>query len=210
MDELNTEGKSTARINCRIEGSAVDALADLKRRGIVRNNREAVVQALLALQERVVKSDLEKSKLRTLTQQSVHLRDWDEIVGTLDGIESTRSDTDVIALLTCTIEKHIAIAIERDFPETEQQLRKLLGKRVAILKTDNPQKPLAIRIIPENNKYKTRPNSSVTLQGESTDHQQNALCTITETEQHTTRQSRDKRIQRIDSVAISTLPRGID
>jgi hypothetical protein len=150
-----------ARINCRIEGNAVDALADLKRRGIVRNNREAVVQALLALQEKVVKSDLEKSKLRTLTQQSVYLRPWDEIVGTLDGIEKTRSDTDVIALLTCTTEKHIAIAIQRDSPETEQQLRNLIGKRVAIVKTDNPRKPLAIRTIAESNKpLKTTPHTT--------------------------------------------------
>lgn len=161
MNELNTEGKSTARINCRIEGNAADALADLKRRGIVQNNREAVVQALLALQEKVVKSDLEKSKLRALTQQTVHLGHWEEIVGTLDGIESTHSDTDVIASLTCTTEKHIAITIQRDCPETEQQLRNLLGKRVAILKTDNLEKPLAIRIIPEPTKSsKTTPHTT--------------------------------------------------
>lgn len=158
MNELNTEGKSTARINCRIEGSAVDALADLKRKGVVRNNREAVVQGLLALEQKIVKSDLEKSRLRTLTQQTVHPKPWDEIVGTLSGIETT--DTDVIALLTCTLEKHTAVTLQKDSPET-QQLKKLLGRKIAILKTENPQEPLVIRAIAESNKpLKTAPHAA--------------------------------------------------
>jgi len=203
MNETEGSAKSTARINCTIKGNAAQALVELKTRGIIQNNREAVVQALLALQEKVVRSDIEKSKLRSLTDQRTYLKPWQEIIGTLTGIETT--ETDLIALLTCTFEKHIAITIQGDKPETER-VQKLLGRKIAILKTDDPQKPLAIRIIPENNKYKTRPNSSVTLQNESTDHKQNALCTITEAEQHiTTQQSRDKRISRDSGFAFCSV-----
>jgi len=149
MDEQNSSVRPTARVNCNIKGSAAQALIELKKRGIIQNNREAVVQGLLALQERVTKSDIEKNKLRNVPEQRMYLRPWDEIIGTLNGIETT--DTDVIALLTCTFEKHAAITIQKDSPET-QQLKKLLGRKIAILKTDDPQKPLVIRTIAETNK----------------------------------------------------------
>jgi hypothetical protein len=161
---------SGVRVNCNICGDAARVLHELKDRHIIDSNREAVVQGLFALQERVVKSDIEKSKLRNLTQQTVHLRDWDEIVGTLNGIESTHSGTDIIASLTCTTEKQIAIAIQRDCLETEQQLRNLLGKRVAILKTGNPQKPFIARTLNE-----TKPNNSAPSPREVTSNQLDSL-----------------------------------
>jgi hypothetical protein len=152
---MNEPEKST-RINCTIRGNAVQTLAELKRRGIVQNNREAVVQALLALQETIIKSDIQKNNLRNQTEQKMYLAPWNEVLGTLNGIET--ADTELIAFLTCTSEKHTAIAIQRE-PETEQQLRKLLGQKVAILRTDNPQTPLIIRPI---NNTKTPTTTDVT------------------------------------------------
>lgn len=85
---------------------------------------------------------MEKKKLRASAEQ-VHLRPWDEVIGTLNGIQAT--DTDVTILMTCTTEKHFAIATGFLDSEIQQQLKKLLGKKIAILKTDNPQKPFIIK-----------------------------------------------------------------
>lgn len=74
--------------------------------------------------------------------QQTYLAPWQEAIGILDRIET--SETQTIALLTCTYKKQIAIPLPKDHPETKK-LQKLLGKKIAILKTDNPQKPLAIR-----------------------------------------------------------------
>jgi hypothetical protein len=153
MNHQNDLTNPTVRFNCNIKGSAAEALLDLKRRGIIQNNREAVVQALLALQEKIMKSDIEKNKLRTLSEQKIYLKPWDEVVGVLNGVESI--DTQVTAFVTCTYQKHVAITIQKDSPETEelqQQLKELLGQKITILKTDNPQKPLVIRIFSEPSK----------------------------------------------------------
>lgn len=146
MNENNSV-RSTARVNCSIQGIAAETLTELKKRGIVQNNREAVVQGLLALQERVTKSDIEKNKVRSPAEQMVWLRAWDEVIGTLTGIETT--DTDIVALLTCTIEKHAAITIPTANSDIQQQLKKLLGRRIAILRTEDPSKPFMIRLINE-------------------------------------------------------------
>jgi len=74
--------------------------------------------------------------------EETHLAPWQEAIGTLDKIEN--SETQTIALLTCTYKKQIAIPLPKNQPET-QKLEKLLGQKIAILKTDNPDKPLAIR-----------------------------------------------------------------
>jgi hypothetical protein len=74
--------------------------------------------------------------------QETHLAPWQEAIGTLDKIEN--SETQTIALLTCTYKKQIAIPLPKNQPET-QKLQKLLGKKIAILKTDNPDKPIIIR-----------------------------------------------------------------
>jgi predicted DNA-binding transcriptional regulator len=78
--------------------------------------------------------------------QETHLSPWEEAIGTLDKVEN--SETHTIALLTCTYKKQIAIPLPKDQPETKK-LQELLGKKIAILKTDNPDKPLAIRAFTE-------------------------------------------------------------
>ena len=159
------------RVNCNVYGDAKRILSELKDRHIIDSNREAVVQGLLALQERVTKLDMEKTKLRSLTEQRVYLRPWDEIVGTLSGTEITHAE--VTALLTCTYEKHIAITIPKDKPETQQlqeQLQKLQGQKIAIFKTDNPQKPFIVRTLNE-----AKPNNSAPVPREVTSNQLGGL-----------------------------------
>jgi len=76
------------------------------------------------------------------THQETHLKPWEEAVGTLDKIET--SETQTIALLTCTYKKTIAIPLPKEEPET-QKLQKLVGQKIAILRTDDAQKPIIIR-----------------------------------------------------------------
>lgn len=76
------------------------------------------------------------------THQEIHLNPWEEAIGTLNKIEN--SETQTIALLTCTYKKQIAIPLPKDHPETKK-LQKLIGQKIAILKTDNPEKPIIIR-----------------------------------------------------------------
>jgi hypothetical protein len=142
---FESTGQSTTRINCKVKGRAAQALFDLKNKGIVQSNREAVVQGLLALQEKITKSDIERIKLATFTER-VFLRPWTEIVGTLKGIETT--NTEIVALIGCISEKHAAIAVSKNSSESvkiQQSLKKLIGSKIAVIKTDNPEKPLAIR-----------------------------------------------------------------
>jgi len=54
------------RINCTIEGEVAEILAKLKKRGIFGSNREAVVQALLAFNQKIVEQDLKQAQLKNL------------------------------------------------------------------------------------------------------------------------------------------------
>jgi hypothetical protein len=76
------------------------------------------------------------------THEETHLNIWEEAVGRLEKVEE--SETQTVALLTCIYKKQIAIPLPKNQPET-QKLQKLLGQKIAILKTDNPEKPLIIR-----------------------------------------------------------------
>jgi len=78
--------------------------------------------------------------------QQTYLAPWQEAIGTLDRIET--SETQTIALLTCTYKKQIAIPLPKNQPET-QKLEKLLGQKIAILQTDIPEKPLIIKTLDE-------------------------------------------------------------
>ena len=56
------------RINCSIDGEAAQILLELKKRGIVKSNREAVVQGLILLHEKVLERDLRYARLKTLKE----------------------------------------------------------------------------------------------------------------------------------------------
>lgn len=60
------EWKMPVRINCCIDGEAARILLDMKKRGIVKSNREAVVQGLFSLYEKVMERDLQLARLKTL------------------------------------------------------------------------------------------------------------------------------------------------
>jgi hypothetical protein len=81
------------------------------------------------------------------SHQRVQLKPWEEATGTLDKIET--GETETVAYLTCTYTKQIAITLPKDQPET-QKLPKLIGQKIAILRTDNPQKPIVIRTLYRN------------------------------------------------------------
>jgi hypothetical protein len=74
--------------------------------------------------------------------QNVQLKPWEEAVGTLDKVEDT--DTQTIAYLTCAYKKQITISLPKEQPKTTQKLQNLIGRRITILKTDNPKKPIII------------------------------------------------------------------
>ena len=56
------------RINTTISGQPAEILLELKRRGIVTSNTDAVIQALFALHEKVLDRDLRLARLRTLKE----------------------------------------------------------------------------------------------------------------------------------------------
>jgi len=74
--------------------------------------------------------------------EETHLVPWQEAIGTLDRLET--SETQTIALLTCTYKRQIAIPLQKEAPETKK-LQKLIGQKIRILKTDIPEKPIIIR-----------------------------------------------------------------
>ena len=64
-DESNNVVKPI-RINTSISGIYAEILINLKRRGILRSNTDAVCQGLLALKEKILKLDLEIARLKQL------------------------------------------------------------------------------------------------------------------------------------------------
>lgn len=60
------ENAAKVRINCVIRGEGARVLMELKRKGIVSSNREAVVAGLLALYNDIVQRSLREARLRTL------------------------------------------------------------------------------------------------------------------------------------------------
>jgi len=90
---------------------------------------------------------LEKTILTKRKQ--VHLRPWEEVVGTLKGIETDNQT--ISAVVTCTQSLDIAITYPKETAEATilQNLNSLLGQKIAILKTDSQEKPLIIRTLAE-------------------------------------------------------------
>jgi len=80
-------------------------------------------------------------------RKEVKLQPWEEIIGILEAIQ-TNTET-VTAIISCTQNLEIALPYHKNTPEanTIQNLNKHLGKKIAILKTDNPEKPLIIRSV---------------------------------------------------------------
>jgi len=52
------------RINCEIRGKPAEIFIDLKRRGFIISARDAVVQGLACLYEKILERDLQEAQLR--------------------------------------------------------------------------------------------------------------------------------------------------
>jgi hypothetical protein len=63
---MGSKNKLSVRINTVINGEPAEILLELKKRGIILSNTDAVIQGLLALYEKVVQRDLEVARLRSL------------------------------------------------------------------------------------------------------------------------------------------------
>jgi hypothetical protein len=55
-----------ARINTHLKGEPARVLLELKKRGLVLSNRDAVVQGILALHEKVLQRDLAQARLNRI------------------------------------------------------------------------------------------------------------------------------------------------
>lgn len=62
---MSKENKKV-RINTAISGEPAEILLELKRRGIATSNTDAIIQGLLALNEKVVQRDLAAARLKSL------------------------------------------------------------------------------------------------------------------------------------------------
>jgi predicted transcriptional regulator len=82
-------------------------------------------------------------------RKKVHLRPWEEIVGTLKAIE-TDSQT-ISAVVACTQSLDLVITYPKETTEATilQNLNTLLGQKIAILKTDSQEKPLIVKTLNE-------------------------------------------------------------
>lgn len=66
-----TSNGQKIRINTSISEQPAQILLELKRRGLVTSNTDAVIQGLLALYEKVVARDLKVAQLKTLKESEV-------------------------------------------------------------------------------------------------------------------------------------------
>jgi len=88
-------------------------------------------------------------QLLLIKQKEIRLQPWQEIIGTPKEIKTNKEVT--TAIITCT--QHIDFIItypnETKEAQTLQSLQKLKGQKIAIIKTDIPEKPLLIRTFNE-------------------------------------------------------------
>lgn len=79
-------------------------------------------------------------------RKEIQLRPWEEICGTLIGLE--QDDFKISAVLSQTHNKVVEIAFFKGSQEAivlTQCLNSLLGRKITILKTDRPQQPIIIK-----------------------------------------------------------------
>lgn len=79
--------------------------------------------------------------------KEIYLQPWEEIVGTLKKIKVENNQT--TAVIRCNKQLNLAISYLNGTREAEilQALNKLLGKKVAILRTDMSEKPILVRTV---------------------------------------------------------------
>jgi len=82
-------------------------------------------------------------------QKELHLQPWQEITGTLKKIKTDGETTTAIVTCIQNIDYVISYPNETKEAETLQTLKNQKGQRVAILRTDLPDKPLTIKTFNE-------------------------------------------------------------
>ena len=82
------------------------------------------------------------------TRQETHLRPWEEAIGHFEALQV--NEDNVVLTLTRTY-RNIKIAFPKNSPEAQTITQTLAntpkGTKIALLKTDDPQKPLLLRIL---------------------------------------------------------------
>lgn len=75
-------------------------------------------------------------------RKEVHLEPWEEVIGTLQTIE-TDSHT-ITAIISCAQNFEIALPFRKGTTEAAaiQNLQPLLGQKIELMKTDDPEKPI--------------------------------------------------------------------
>ena len=101
-----------------------------------------------------------QSRLITLTTDAPekHLSLWEEIVGVCSKI---REEDSKIVIFLRSDKGMFKILLCRDFFESiklNELLKKIQGRKIGILRTDDPKNPYVIRIIKASHKF--RPNTS--------------------------------------------------
>jgi hypothetical protein len=90
---------------------------------------------------------LKEVETRQVVFKEVRLQPWQEVVGTLKEIKVEGDHT--TAILRCTRQVYFVISYLNGTKEAEilQTLDDLLGKKVAILRTDIPENPILARTV---------------------------------------------------------------
>ncbi|MGQ9507225.1 MAG: hypothetical protein ACUVTB_05130 [Candidatus Bathycorpusculaceae bacterium] len=80
-------------------------------------------------------------------QDEMRLQPWQEIIGTPKEVKTDKETT--TAIITCTQHLNFVLTYPNETKEAQtlQTLQKLKGQKVAILKTDIPEKPIIIRTL---------------------------------------------------------------
>ena len=64
-------GDPSVRVNITLHGEPAQWLLQWKRRGLVKSNRDAVVQAFRAMHEGIIRKDLDEARLKTLNKTAL-------------------------------------------------------------------------------------------------------------------------------------------
>jgi len=90
---------------------------------------------------------LKEVETRQVISKEIRLQPWQEIVGTLREIKVEGDQTTAILRYTRQVDFVISYLNGTKEAEILQTLDNLLGKKVAILRTDIPEKPILARTI---------------------------------------------------------------
>jgi len=90
-----------------------------------------------------MKAGRSKQELAQSRMKEMHLRPWEEIVGTLKKIEDNGRIT---AVISCTQDFGISYPKGTQEATAIEKLKPYIGRKVAILCTDNPQECLLVKI----------------------------------------------------------------